>query len=239
MEQGIDARARILGRIRRGLRRGPLPDSLAAGLVARLGTHPRNLVPARGRTPPAERAARFAAELEKEHGTVARAASEAEIPGLIAAYLAQHNLPAALRVAPDPLLERLPWADRPMLKVAFGRAEPADAVSVTSCFAAVAETGTMLMLSGPDHPTTLNILPDTHIVVLRTSRVVGAYEDAFDLIRAERGTAGATPTGTRFMPRNVMMITGPSRSADIEQTLELGAHGPRRVHVILLEDGAG
>lgn len=239
MEEGIDARSRILGRIRRGLKRGPLPDSIAAGLTARLKDHPRNLVPARGRTAPAERAARFAAELEKEYGTVARAASEAEIPGLVAEYLAQQNLPAELRVAPDPLLERLPWPDRPMLKVAFGRAEPSDAVSVTPCFAAVAETGTMLMLSGPEHPTTLNILPDTHIVVLRTSRIVGAYEDAFDLIRAERAAAGDTPTGTRFMPRNVMMITGPSRSADIEQTLELGAHGPRRLHVILLEDGTG
>jgi L-lactate dehydrogenase complex protein LldG len=239
MEQGIDARARILARIRRGLKRGALPDSIAAALTDRLRDHPRNLVPARGRTPPAERAARFAAELAKEDGTVVRAASEAEIPGLIAEYLAQQNLPAELRIAPDPLLERLPWSDRPMLKVAFGRAEPSDAVSVTPCFAAVAETGTMLMLSGGSHPTTLNILPDTHIVVLRTSRIVGAYEDAFDLIRAERGTAGETPTGTRFMPRNVMMITGPSRSADIEQTLELGAHGPRRVHVILLEDGTG
>jgi L-lactate dehydrogenase complex protein LldG len=236
MEQGADARARILGRIRRGLRRDALPDSIAAGLLDRLKAHPRNLVPERGRTPRERRIETFVAELEKEYGTVARAASEAEIPGLIAEYLAQRNLPAELRVAPDPLLERLPWSDRPMLRVAFGRAEPTDPVSVTPCFAAVAETGTMLMLSGPDHPTTLNILPDTHIVVLRASRIVGGYEDAFDLIRADRGAAGSTPIGTTFMPRNVMMITGPSRSADIEQTLELGAHGPRQLHVILLED---
>jgi L-lactate dehydrogenase complex protein LldG len=236
MEEGLDARARILGRIRRGLKRGPLPDSLAEGLLDRLKAHPRNLVPERGRMPRERRVATFIAELEKEYGTVARAASESEIPGLIAEYLVSRNLPAELRVAPDPLLERLPWSDRPMLKVAFGRAQPTDPASVTPCFAAVAETGTMLMLSGPDHPTTLNILPDTHIVVLRTSRIVGAYEDAFDLIRAERGTPGETPTCATFMPRNVMMITGPSRSADIEQTLELGAHGPRQLHVILLED---
>ena len=239
MEEGIDARARILGRIRRGLKRGELPESVGAGLLERLKSHPRNLVPARGRTPEAERVARFVAELEKEYGTVAHAASAAEIPGLIADYLASQNLPAQLRVAADPLLEALPWADRPLLKVGFGRAEPDDPVSVTPCFAAIAETGTMLMLSGPGHPNTLNILPDTHIVVLRASRVVGAYEDAFDLIRAERETAGATPTGAAFMPRTAMMITGPSRSADIEQTLELGAHGPRRVHVIVLEDRAG
>ncbi len=239
MAEGADARARILGRIRRGLKRDALPDSVAAGLLDRLKAHPRNLVPERGRTPRERRVATFITELEKEFGTVARAASEAEIPRLIAEYLAQHNLPAELRVAPDPLLQRLPWSERPMLRVAFGRAQPTDPVAVTPCFAAVAETGTMLMLSGPEHPTTLNILPDTHIVVLRASRILGAYEDAFDLIRAERGGSGETPTGTAFMPRNVMMITGPSRSADIEQTLELGAHGPRRLHVILLEDGAG
>ena len=236
MERETDARARILGRIRRGLKRDALPDSVAAALLERLKAHPRNLVPERGRTPRERRVDVFIAELEKEDGTVARAASEAEIPALIAEYLAQRNLPAELRVAPDPLLQRLPWSDRPMLRVAFGRAAPTDPVSVTPCFAAVAETGTMLMLSGPEHPTTLNILPDTHIVVLRASRIVGAYEDAFDLIRSDGGGRGDAPTA--FMPRNVMMVTGPSRSADIEQTLELGAHGPRRLHVILLEDAA-
>ncbi len=65
-------------------------------------------------------------------------------------------------------------------------------------------------------------------MLLRASRVVGAYEEAWDLLRAELGT----------MPRNVMLVTGPSRSADIEQTLELGAHGPRRLHVVLVEDAA-
>ena len=63
----------------------------------------------------------------------------------------------------------------------------------------------------------------------RATRVVGAYEDAWDMLRA------AEP-GPFAMPRNVMLVTGPSRSADIEQTLELGAHGPRRLHVLLIDD---
>jgi L-lactate dehydrogenase complex protein LldG len=103
----------------------------------------------------------------------------------------------------------------------------------------VAETGTMFFPGGRHHPTTLNIMPETQIVVLRQSRIVGAYEEAWDMLRAERAAVWDGPTGTRFMPRNVMLVTGPSRTADIEQTIELGAHGPRRVHVILLEDEAG
>ena len=85
-----------------------------------------------------------------------------------------------------------------------------------------------MLPSGPQRPTTLNILAETEIVVLRASRVVGAYEEAWDLLRDGRSEG--------FMPRNVMLVTGPSRSADIEQTLELGAHGPRRLHIVLIDD---
>ena len=70
------------------------------------------------------------------------------------------------------------------------------------------------------------------MVVLRASRVVGAYEEAWDLLRAEN----RDERSGGFMPRNVMLVTGPSRSADIESTLELGAHGPRRLHVLLVDD---
>jgi L-lactate dehydrogenase complex protein LldG len=231
-----DAKGRILGRIRRGLRRGPLPGSVAEGLIERLRAHPRNLIPARSRLPRAGQVALWRASIEKEFGTVAEAGAPEDIPGLVAEYLAAQNLPPALRVAPDPFLEGLPWSSRPLLQVAPGRAEPGDAVSLTPCFAAVAETGTMFFPSGPGHPTTLNIMPETQIVVLRQSRIVGAYEEAWDLLRRERAAVWDGPTGTRFMPRNVMLVTGPSRTADIEQTIELGAHGPRRVHVILLKD---
>ena len=83
-----------------------------------------------------------------------------------------------------------------------------------------------MLPSAPDRPVTLNLLADTEVVVLRASTIVGAYEEAWDKLRTEVGS----------MPRNVMLITGPSRSADIEQTLELGAHGPRRLHIVLIED---
>ena len=147
-------------------------------------------------------------------------------PGVVTDYLSAQNLPSQLVMAPHPELQEIDWSARPLLTIREGKAEPTDAVSVQHAFAAIAETGTLMLPSAPERPTTLNLLADTTIVVLRASRLVGAYEEAWDLLRAERGG----------MPRNVMLVTGPSRSADIEQTLELGAHGPRRLHVVLLED---
>ncbi len=218
----------ILGALRRGLRRGPLPEDQQAMLRGRLERHPRQLIPARSRLPRQAQIALFVANVEKEFGTVAHVADAAEVPGAIADYLAAQNLPGSLVMAPHPELRDIPWSARPLLEIREGRAEGTDLVSVQHGFAAIAETGTLMLPSGPARPTTLNILTDTAIVVLRASRVVGAYEEAWDLLRAEIGA----------MPRNVMLVTGPSRSADIEQTLELGAHGPRALHIVLIGDVA-
>jgi L-lactate dehydrogenase complex protein LldG len=170
----------------------------------------------------------FVANLVREFGSVARVPDLDAVPEAIAAYLASHNLPTDIVMAPHPELRSIPWTTRPLLSMHEGRAEASDTVSLQHAFAAIAETGTLMLPSAPERPTTLNLLADTEIVLLHASRVVGAYEEAWDLLRAEI-------TG---MPRNVMLVTGPSRSADIEQTLELGAHGPRRLHVVLVEDAA-
>ena len=216
----------ILGAIRRGLRRGPLPEDQAAMLRGRMVLHPRQLVPARSRLPHARQVDLFVANVEKEFGTVARVADMADVPAAIGDYLAAQNLPGVVVMAPHPELRAIDWSVRPLLEIRMGRAEGTDRVSVQQGFAAIAETGTLMLPSSAERPTTLNILAETEIVVLRASRVVGAYEDAWDLLRSDIGV----------MPRNVMLITGPSRSADIEQTLELGAHGPRRLHVIVVDE---
>ena len=135
---------------------------------------------------------------------------------------------AVRALGPDSVVGAMWWGARPLWRLREGRAEPSDMVSLQHAFAGIAETGTLMLPSAPQRPTTLNLLADTEIVLLRASRLVGAYEEAWDLLRAEIGG----------MPRNVMLVTGPSRSADIEQTLELGAHGPRRLHVVLVEDAA-
>ena len=218
----------MLTAIRRGLRRGPLPEDQAAMLRNRLAQHPRHLIPARSRLPHAEQITLFVANVEKEFGSVARVPDLDAAPEAIATYLAAQNLPTELVVAPHPDLQSIPWHTRPLLRLHEGRAEATDTVSLQHAFAAIAETGTLMLPSSPQRPTTLNLLADTEIVLLRASRLVGAYEEAWDLLRAE----------FPVMPRNVMLVTGPSRSADIEQTLELGAHGPRRLHVVLVEDAA-
>jgi L-lactate dehydrogenase complex protein LldG len=98
---------------------------------------------------------------------------------------------------------------------------------VSHAFGAVAETGTLVLASGADNPTTLNFLPDNHIVVVDANDVAADFESVFARLRARYGE--------RQLPRVVNMITGPSRSADIQQTLILGAHGPRRLHVIICD----
>ncbi|HEY3849201.1 MAG TPA: LUD domain-containing protein [Acetobacteraceae bacterium] len=220
------SREAMLNAIRRGLRRGKLPPDQAAMLRGRLATHPRQLIPARSRLPHAEQVTLFVRNVEKEFGSVARVADADAVPGAVADYLAAQNLPSSLVMAPHPELREIPWSARPLLTIREGRAEATDLVSVQHAFAAIAETGTLMLPSAPERPTTLNLLADTEIVVLRASRLVGAYEEAWDTLRAEMGA----------MPRNVMLVTGPSRSADIEQTLELGAHGPRQLHVVLIDD---
>lgn len=226
-----DTRARILDVIRRGRgRRGPLDEDAVRALEARLATHRRNLVPARTDIDAAARVALFVSMAEEAAATVTRVRDAKAVPKALADYLASANLPTRLVMAPDAELAELPWDKAPMLDIHRGVAEAGDMVSLTPSFAGIAETGTLMLVSGPAHPSTLNLLPDTHVVLLRRSRIVGSYEDGWDRLRAARADA-ATP-----MPRTVLFVTGPSRSADIEQTLQLGAHGPRRLHILLLND---
>jgi L-lactate dehydrogenase complex protein LldG len=222
----------IIGAIQRGLKRGPLPPDLQDMLRARLKSHPRHLVPARGQLDRAGRISLFIDYIEREFGTATRLKSLDDIPDAIATYLAGQNLAPSLVASPHPDLQKIPFAAKPMLTVRFGVSTPSDPVSLQHGFAGIAETGTIMLPSGPTRPTSNNLLPDNAIIVLDADRIVASFEDAFDLLRAAPKTPKARES---FMPRNVMLVTGPSRSADIEQTLELGAHGPRRLHVLIID----
>ena len=210
----MSSRSAILDQIRRQLGRGPLPPEAVAALDARRPAHTRiavgdELVP------------RFIARFESRSGTVARVASLDEVPAAVAAYQARHGLPPRAAVARP--LAGLPWpagfSHHP------GPAGQSEILSVTPCLAGIAEVGSVVLPSGPDSPTSLNFVPDHHLVVLHAGQIVRHFEDVWPLLRA-------LPDG---MPRALNIVAGPSRTGDVELTLQLGAHGPRSVHVILVD----
>jgi L-lactate dehydrogenase complex protein LldG len=217
----------MLAGIRRAL--GGRADR-AQAVEKRLAGHPRGPAVARTKGDPATLRALFLAKAEEAAATVAVLGSLDEVPRAIADYLRERNLPSLLRIAPDPTLEALPWAGTPMLTVSEGATDGSDPVSLTGCVAGIAETGTLMLASGAGNPTGLAFLPETHVVVLRRDQLVGGLEDAWDRLRKTRGGGGS-----RDWPRAVNFITGPSRSADIEQTLQMGAHGPKRLHILLVD----
>jgi L-lactate dehydrogenase complex protein LldG len=148
-------------------------------------------------------------------------ADRAAAPAAVARFLAAGGLGTRVVLAADQAA--LDWSGS-ALEVAVRPAEDADLVGLSGCFCAIAESGTLMLLSGPDSPATVSRLPETHIALVSESRIVATMEDAFALLRAERGS----------VPRAINFISGPSRTGDIEQTIVLGAHGPCRVHLILI-----
>jgi L-lactate dehydrogenase complex protein LldG len=219
------ARDDVLATIRRSL--GVTGrEALRRDIVTeRLRRAPRGVVPARGQLAGSDLLALFRTQAEAAFATVAEVHSITDVPEAIADFLRGHNLPASVRIGSDPRLRGMPWGET-SLELTKGPSHGDDLNSVSHAFAGIAETGTLIMTSGADNPSTLNFLPDNHIVVVSATDIVGGYETMWDKVRAayEKGS----------MPRTVNMITGPSRSADIEQTLLLGAHGPRRLHIVIV-----
>lgn len=136
-------------------------------------------------------------------------------------YLESQGVDATVAgaVTVAPALASMEWPSQ------YGRsaATGVEQVGITPCLAAVAETGSVVMASGALTPAGLNFLPETHIILVYESQVVRYVDDVFASIRQ-----------FDTLPRAVNLVTGPSRTADIEQTLEIGAHGPRRMHVLLI-----
>src|SRR5690606_29083030 len=157
--------------------------------------------------------------------SVATVASADEVPAAVADYLRRHNLPAAVRMGADERLAGMPWGET-ALDIAKGGSDGRDLNGVSHAFAGSAESGTLVRVSVEDNPTPVNFLPDNHSVVVNAKALAGDYEEMWGRIRFTDGKGQ--------MPRTVNFVTGPSRSGDIEQTLLLGAHGPRRVHIVVV-----
>lgn len=228
-------REAILASVRRGLGRqddAEKQQAVMAAALARVQTPKQNLLPKRAQLAPLKRLDLFLDMAVGTDATVQCLQTEAEVPEAVIAFLRAQNLPMTAAIAPDPSLDAVPWWQQPLLTLRQGRTEGDDAVAITGVFRAVAETGTCMVTSSPETPTGLNFLPETHLIVLWASQIVGTMEEGWAALR----TIQTVALGAWRMPRMVNFITGPSRSADIEQTLQLGAHGPRRLHLIVIND---
>ncbi len=220
----LSAREAVLANSRRSLGVTGAEAPRTFEVERRLAEAPAGVVPARGQGDLERRVATFRVEAERAQASVAEVTSLADAAAEIGRYLRDANCPASLRMGADPRLAALPWGET-MLEISYGPSDGHDPNAVSMAFAGIAETGTLALVSGADNPTTLNFLPDTHIVVMRREDVVADYEGAFAKLRAAFGKGSA--------PRTLNFVTGPSCSADIEQTLLLGAHGPRRLHIVI------
>lgn len=214
----MSARETILSRIRRAQGRGGSRPSQPerAAIDTYLRAHPR------GTLPPLEDdlVARFRARAEALLCTCDEVAVAGDVPAAVARYLRAANLPLSGCVWPK--LASLDWTSAG-LSLEARSALDSDAVGVTGALAAIAETGTLMLASGRDSPATVSLLPETHVAIVPAARVVPHMEDAWDLARAELGE----------LPRAVNFVSGPSRTADIDQRIVLGAHGPYRVHIVI------
>ena len=218
------ARAEVLARIGRALgREAPALDASAApeSVRARLTGPAAHTLPMLGEEL-VDRAVRLMEEVLID---VVRLQTRAEVPEALRDWLEGHGVDGALTVAPA--LGDVDFPDDYPHAVRRGAADGLERTSLTPCVAAVAETGSVVFTSTADTPATLNFLPENHAVVLHEDQVVAHVDDVFGRLRDVTGRGEP-------MPRAVNFVTGPSRTADVEQTLEIGAHGPKRMLVLLL-----
>jgi L-lactate utilization protein LutC len=217
------SREAVLDKVRRAaLRRGsPDPDRAQAvetRLAARAAHAP---VPEIARTEGAARLDRFEARAKAADAGVTRVPDVAALPAALAEELRRRNLPAMIRTGADPLFRELDWGAVERSEGVGRIDEPA---TLSRAELAVAETGSLALCSGPDNPVTLTFLGETHFAALRAADVVDGFESLWSEFRRRA-----------LDPRTLNLVTGPSRSADIGQTLQLGAHGPVALHVFLIE----
>jgi L-lactate dehydrogenase complex protein LldG len=222
----MNSKANVLTRLRTALHVPADDTARKAAVAARLKSAPNGVIPARGQLPAKDQVALFLKMVEKVSVTATRVSTPAKAPGAVSEYLRSRNLPARLRMGEDKRLAAMPWAKEKNLEIKRGPSDGSDEVCLSHAFGGIAETGTLMLVSGPDNPTTLNFLPENHVVVLNAGDIKGDLEALLSALRQTYGNGE--------MPRTVNLVTGPSRSGDIEQTILLGAHGPRAVHLVLV-----
>ena len=222
----MSSREAILGRIGAAAKdRRSLPERQKT-VEKRLSEHPVGVLP-QGPETTAQKTKKFADKAKNAAATVdiVSAGSEAQA---ISKWLRDHNLPQSLREGTDARLKKIKWPKKGGPEIKRGSSDGSDLVGLSHGLAGISESGTLVLASGPQNPTTLNFLPENHIVVIDAKDIENDHEAVWKRVRRRFGSGK--------MPRTINMVTGPSRSADIEQRLILGAHGPVRLHIVIVKD---
>ena len=215
----MSARENILARIRsQSGKPGTTSEGELAAVRAHIARHERGPLPTFARHDPV---AHFIEECARLTTTLAEVAGLEEVPHEVARYIASQSL--LPRCVGWQEFSTLDW-QAAGIEFDNRAALPTDMIGVTGCYCAIGETGTLLLLGAPMTPKSTALLPETHICIVKKSRMMPTMEDAFALMRNEVGEP----------PRATFFVSGPSRTADIEQTIVIGAHGPYRVHVVLI-----
>ena len=219
------ARDAVLARTRRALGKTSERSQARAESERYIEAHHQGPRPAM----PADLLARFMQRASDMQSTVERLTDRTHLPAAVARYLAaldartDAEIPTARAGVCWPEFADLDW-QASGLAIEARPTMGQDRLGITGTFCAIAETGTLVVLTGQGSPTATTLLPDTHVAVVHADRIVSGMEEAFALVRRERGR----------LPRAVNLISGPSRTGDIEQTIVLGAHGPYQVHIVVL-----
>lgn len=223
------SRAEIFANIRRGLGREIPTDVQRQTVQNRLKAKADNIIPARAQLPQPQQIELFKSMATEAAAELIELDTLEQLPAACDDWLKTQNLNEFI-CASDPQLEALDWT---VISAARQQraAQVGDMAALTTSFAGIAETGTLMLYSRPESPTTLNFLPDNHLVVLHEKDILGVYEEAWKKLRSHC----QTDDGLLKLPRTVNMITGPSRSADIEQTLLMGAHGPKQLVIFIIK----
>lgn len=227
MTASSDAKAAIMARIRQATG-GGAGASLSGGAAAGAPAGGKRVgVPLRALRARSDLIADFKQRLLDQKAVVEEVAAAEFLPAAVLHCLEAHKMPLKIRCGAEPFYERLAWSAQGTLQRSLGPASPATSASLSHAVAGIAETGTLVLASGEDNPVTLTFLPDLHIVTVLESKIVGGLEDAFDVCRSRFGTGG--------LPRTLNFVSGASRTGDIGGQLVMGAHGPRKLAVLVIK----
>jgi L-lactate dehydrogenase complex protein LldF len=171
---------------------------------------------------PVDLVLRFVQELEAL-GAQAYRTKESELPALLLGILRERSIDSVLAwdtIEPVDLTRLCDVGIRLVRSV-----DPTIRAGITGATFAVAQTGTLVLTSGAGQPLTASLMPEIHIAVIRSRQIVWSLEEALQASKIPQASAA-------------VLVTGPSRTADIEMTLTLGVHGPRELHVCIVDEHA-